>query len=297
VREQAFLELVEQATGITRQEARDAVRATLRTLAERITRGGAEDIAIFVPGEFRELLASGRENAEQLSMDEFIRRVARREGVDGRTAVRHVLSVFTAIGKAAPQDALNDLAAQLSADFYPLVEVAWRRGGSAMLEARTGGGRADERRGEALDRLPVGCVSGSRAPRPGPVGNEGAPAHALGEGGADGDVMTTRSTTTPPRRVFGAYQAVDRALQRLFEVDARLLYGFVVPVLAVSGLVVLLAFDPSTWLLAAVVVVLLLASLIVVLGILRMLSDDGDATGRSRPVMAQFKRGAGPDEG
>lgn len=55
--------------------------------------------------------------------------------------------------------------------------------------------------------------------------------------------------------------------------------GFVVPVLAVSGLVVLLAFDPSNWLLVLVVVLLLLASLIVVLRILWMLSDDGDATG------------------
>jgi hypothetical protein len=91
--------------------------------------------------------------------------------------------------------------------------------------------------------------------------------------------MTTRSTTSPSRRVFGAYQAVDRAFRRLFEVDARLLYGFVVPVLAVSGLVALLAFDPTNWLLALVVVLLLLASLIVVLGILRMLSDDGDAAG------------------
>ena len=79
--------------------------------------------------------------------------------------------------------------------------------------------------------------------------------------------------------MFGAYQAVDRALQRLFEVDARLLYAFVVQVLAVSGLVVLLAFDPSNWLLALVVVLSLLASLIVMLGILRMLGDDGDATG------------------
>jgi hypothetical protein len=53
----------------------------------------------------------------------------------------------------------------------------------------------------------------------------------------------------------------------------------VVPVLAVRGLVALLAFDPSNWLLALVVVLSLLASLIVVLGILRMLGDDGDATG------------------
>jgi hypothetical protein len=37
--------------------------------------------------------------------------------------------------------------------------------------------------------------------------------------------------------------------------------------------------NPSNWLLAVAVVLLLLASLIVVLGILRMLTDDGDATG------------------
>ena len=77
--------------------------------------------------------------------------------------------------------------------------------------------------------------------------------------------------------MFGPYQAVDEAFQRLFEVDARLLYGFVVPIIAVSGLVVLLAFDPSNWLLALAVVLLLLASLIVVLGIARMLSDDDAA--------------------
>jgi uncharacterized protein (DUF2267 family) len=97
VREEAFLELVERAAGITRQEARDAVRATLLTLAQRITRGEAENVAVFVPGEFWELLASGPETAERFSVDEFVRRVARHEGVDGSTAVRHVRSVFTAL--------------------------------------------------------------------------------------------------------------------------------------------------------------------------------------------------------
>jgi hypothetical protein len=90
--------------------------------------------------------------------------------------------------------------------------------------------------------------------------------------------MTTRSTPTTPGQLSGAYRAVDRAFQRVFEVDARLLYGIVVPVLAITGFVVLLAFDPSNWLLALAVVLLLLASLMVVLGIVRMLSDD-DAAG------------------
>jgi hypothetical protein len=78
--------------------------------------------------------------------------------------------------------------------------------------------------------------------------------------------------------VFGAYRALDQACERLFGVDARLLYGFLVPVLTISGVVVLLAFDPRNWLLALAVVLLLLASLIVVLGIVRMVSED-DATG------------------
>ncbi|MGZ6623686.1 MAG: hypothetical protein ACXVHD_29230 [Solirubrobacteraceae bacterium] len=90
--------------------------------------------------------------------------------------------------------------------------------------------------------------------------------------------MTTRSTPTIAGQLSGAYRAVDRAFQRVLEVDARVLYGIVVPVLAITGFVVLLAFDPSNWLLALAVLLLLLASLIVVLGIVRMLSDD-DAAG------------------
>ena len=90
--------------------------------------------------------------------------------------------------------------------------------------------------------------------------------------------MTTRSPPADPRRLLGVYRTIDRALQRLLEVDARLLYGFVVPVLAITGLVVILALDPSSWLLALAVVLLLLAAIIVALGIVRMLSDD-DAVG------------------
>lgn len=276
---ETFLDAVEQAAGITRQEAGEAVRATLRTLAERITRGESEDVAPFIPDEFREILASGGETAEPFGAAEFVRRVARREGIDGRAAIQHVRAVFTALGKAASPDALNNLAAQLSKDFDPLLEVAWRAGGPETPQARAGFFRGEESDDEARDRLLVGGASENTVQRAAPVGIEATPCHVLGKRGLRGDVATTRPTTTASRQLSAAYRAVDQAFQRLFEVDARLLYGIVVPVLAVSGLVVLLAFDPSNWLLALVVVLLLLASLIVVLGILRMLSDDGDATG------------------
>ena len=86
--------------------------------------------------------------------------------------------------------------------------------------------------------------------------------------------MMSRPTATFLRRLFQAYRAVDGRLQRLFAIDARLLYGFVVPVLAISGSVVLLALDPSGWVLALAVVLVVLTALIVALGIVRMLGDD-----------------------
>lgn len=239
VSDAGFLELVERAGDLTRKEAQEAVRATLCTLAERITRGEAEDVAVFVPGAYRKLLTSVGEPAERFSVDEFVRRVARREGIDGRTATRHVRAVFTALARTASLDALSNLAAQLSSDFDPLLEGAWRGEGTSTPQARAGGVRADESR----------------------------------------DVLiTSRATVTPRRRVLGAYRTLDRAFAQLLEVDARLLYGFVVPVLAISGSVVLLVFDPSNWLLALAVVLLLLATLVVVLGIVRMLGED-EATG------------------
>ncbi len=43
-----FLEIIEQAAGTTWEEAERAARATLQTLAERMTLGEAEDIAAFL---------------------------------------------------------------------------------------------------------------------------------------------------------------------------------------------------------------------------------------------------------
>jgi uncharacterized protein (DUF2267 family) len=124
--ESQFLELVERAAGIGREEARKAVHPTLCTLAERITRGEAEDIAVLVPGEFRELLTGSPHRAEPFGVAEFVHRVADREGVDGATAERHVRAVFIALGRVASLDALSNLEDQLS-DFGPLLELARRR--------------------------------------------------------------------------------------------------------------------------------------------------------------------------
>jgi uncharacterized protein (DUF2267 family) len=123
VAESQFLQLVAQAAGVASGEARQAARATLCTLAERITRGEAEDIAAFLPGEFRGLLAGGR-------------------GLPSRSACR---SSF-----AASLDALSSLEEQLSNDFGPLLELARNRSLPSpprFADQRTGCSRTTSRAG------------------------------------------------------------------------------------------------------------------------------------------------------
>jgi uncharacterized protein (DUF2267 family) len=60
MREATFLQLVEQAADITREDAEQAAHAVLRTLSERLTLGEATDIAAFLPRELRADLTSAR---------------------------------------------------------------------------------------------------------------------------------------------------------------------------------------------------------------------------------------------
>jgi uncharacterized protein (DUF2267 family) len=119
-----FMTMVEQAAGLTPEEAETAVRATLATLTERITRGEADDIAAFLPKELRSLLTDTPEPAEAFDRDEFIRRIAEREGVSFAAAQEHARAVFTALGVAVAPGELRDMAAQLPRDFEDLLEAA-----------------------------------------------------------------------------------------------------------------------------------------------------------------------------
>jgi uncharacterized protein (DUF2267 family) len=119
-----FLDIVAETAGISLEEAERAARATLSTLAERITRGEADDIAGFLPRELRGELTAAPEPAEPFGLDEFVRRVAEREGVDPATASGHAQAVFTALGQAVAPGELRDMAAQLPRDFEPLLQAA-----------------------------------------------------------------------------------------------------------------------------------------------------------------------------
>jgi uncharacterized protein (DUF2267 family) len=115
-----FVAIVQQAAGIDREHAGEAIAATLATLAERLDPGEARDLAAEVPPEYAPWLATDTP-ADRFGVDEFIRRVAEREGVDAARAERDARAVFAALGNAVSAGELADAAAQLPQDFAPLL--------------------------------------------------------------------------------------------------------------------------------------------------------------------------------
>jgi uncharacterized protein (DUF2267 family) len=107
----------------SRGEAERATRATLETLAERLAGGEAKDLASQLPQEIGEYLRrewSGM--GERFSLDEFFRRVSLREGVDLPDAIFHARAVIEVVSEAVSKGEMDDVRAQLPAEFDRLFE-------------------------------------------------------------------------------------------------------------------------------------------------------------------------------
>jgi uncharacterized protein (DUF2267 family) len=117
-----FITTVQQAADLARDDAERAAAAVLTTLAERIAEGEARDLAVELPPELAPHLGQ-KGPAQRFDVDEFLRRVAEREGADQETADAHARAVFTALGQAVSAKELADLAAQLPKDFAALLPV------------------------------------------------------------------------------------------------------------------------------------------------------------------------------
>jgi uncharacterized protein (DUF2267 family) len=117
---ESFITLVAQRADLGWDAAERATRVVLETLGERIAQGEARDIADELPPELAPYVATTTD-AEGFDVDEFVRRVAEREGVDPGTAERHIRAVFTALGRALSPQALRDLGSELSKDYAPLL--------------------------------------------------------------------------------------------------------------------------------------------------------------------------------
>jgi uncharacterized protein (DUF2267 family) len=113
----AILDRVEGRAGLERHDAQRALEALLETLAERIAGGEVDGLAASLPEEMRLPLELGRARtggkAQRMSLDEFVARVAEREGVATEQALEHAQAIFTTLREVIPDKAWSDVLAEL----------------------------------------------------------------------------------------------------------------------------------------------------------------------------------------
>jgi RND superfamily putative drug exporter len=105
-------------------EADRAVRATLATLSERITRREAKALCTQLPGAFRPALTDVERHAEPFGLEEFAARVARREGAAPDTALDDARAVLATLDELVDETTMAYVRGQLGEEYTPLFGAA-----------------------------------------------------------------------------------------------------------------------------------------------------------------------------
>ncbi|MEU8716127.1 MULTISPECIES: DUF2267 domain-containing protein [unclassified Streptomyces] len=121
--EQEFVRTVARRTGLGRQEAADVTRATLETLAHRLSPGEARDLVAELPEGLAEAVRRGTtDRTERFGHDDGVRRVAERTMLKVEEADRGVRTVLAVLREAISEKEFNDLMSQLGTDFSRALE-------------------------------------------------------------------------------------------------------------------------------------------------------------------------------
>ncbi|AWN31209.1 DUF2267 domain-containing protein [Streptomyces sp. NEAU-S7GS2] len=118
-----FFQAVADRAGLSRQEAADLTRATLETLALRLSGGEVRDLALELPEPLRVSLQQGRGEMVIFGPDESIRRVRRRTGLSGPEADRGVRAVLSTLQEAISGKEFGHAMSQLGKEYAELVET------------------------------------------------------------------------------------------------------------------------------------------------------------------------------
>ncbi|WP_458248412.1 DUF2267 domain-containing protein [Streptomyces sp. MAI_2237] len=119
----AFLDTVTRRAPVPPEKADPLTRSTLTTLAERLTRGEAQDLASELPKQLKEPLVSPTPEAEDFGLDEFINRVSKRAGVSPDEAREGVRAELNTLKDAVSDGEFRHVISQLPRDFEALVSA------------------------------------------------------------------------------------------------------------------------------------------------------------------------------
>jgi uncharacterized protein (DUF2267 family) len=115
-----FIARVAQHADLSEEDAAKLTRATLATLAERISGGEARDLAAQLPVPLKTALISAHENADAFSVKEFVERTAERADTDADVAEVAIEAVLATLRDAVTPGEFDDVLSQLPADFQRL---------------------------------------------------------------------------------------------------------------------------------------------------------------------------------
>ena len=104
----------------SREQALNAVRATLSTLRERLAGNEPNNMADQLPAEVAEPLR-GEGGQDNFSLSEFYDRVAEKEGVGRDEAARHARAVGEVLQRAVTAGELDDVRWQLKDEYAELL--------------------------------------------------------------------------------------------------------------------------------------------------------------------------------
>ena len=116
-----FTRTAAQRAGVPEETAERLEHATLRTLADRISGGEAQDLAAQLPGPLQDDLRPPREDAEAFGVDEFVRRVAERGHVDPGVARTGAAAVLITVREAVTPGEFDGVLSQLPQEYRELV--------------------------------------------------------------------------------------------------------------------------------------------------------------------------------
>ncbi|WP_243374170.1 DUF2267 domain-containing protein [Geotalea sp. SG265] len=114
-----FIKNVQEQAGCDKEQTERAVRATLQTLGERLFMGEADQLAAQLPRELQPYLKEV-ESRSKMELDEFLQRIARREGTDAENAERHATAVLSVLGNAVSGGEMEDVVSQLPKKYLKL---------------------------------------------------------------------------------------------------------------------------------------------------------------------------------
>lgn len=120
MRYEEFISSVAERGGLFKGEAVALTRATLTTLAERISGGEARHLAAQLPAPLGDAMLPAEEEAEAFSFDEFVDRVAQRSRTNTDTAEIAVAAVMETIRDAVTAGEFDEVLSQLPFDFQRL---------------------------------------------------------------------------------------------------------------------------------------------------------------------------------